>query len=52
VKKDGGQIDYMAGATITPRAVVKAVHHALHYFEDNRDNLFSENTSSQPQEAK
>lgn len=40
VKKDGGQIDYMAGATITPRAVAKAVHNALHYFEDNRDKLF------------
>lgn len=43
VKKDGGQIDYMAGATITPRAVVKAVHNALHYFEDNRARLFAEN---------
>lgn len=43
VKKDGGQFDYMAGATITPRAVVKAVHNALHYFEDNRAKLFAEN---------
>jgi len=40
VKKDGGQFDYMAGATITPRAVVKAVHKALLYFETNRDMLF------------
>jgi electron transport complex protein RnfG len=40
VKKDGGQFDYMAGATITPRAVVKAVHKALLYFEANRDMLF------------
>jgi electron transport complex protein RnfG len=40
VKKDGGQFDYMAGATITPRAVVKAVHKALKYFEANRDALF------------
>lgn len=43
VKKDGGQIDYMAGATITPRAVAKAVHKALHYFEDHREQLFAEN---------
>lgn len=42
VKKDGGQIDYMAGATITPRAVAKAVHNALHYFEENRSRLFAE----------
>lgn len=44
VKKDGGQFDYMAGATITPRAVVKAVNKALHYFEENRDKLFVINT--------
>ena len=43
VKKDGGKIDYMAGATITPRAVAKAVHNALHYFEENRDKLFAVN---------
>jgi electron transport complex protein RnfG len=42
VKKDGGQFDYMAGATITPRAVVKAVHNALHYFEENRAILFAQ----------
>ncbi len=41
VKKDGGQFDYMAGATITPRAVVKAVHKALKYYEANRDALFT-----------
>jgi electron transport complex protein RnfG len=40
VRKDGGQFDYMAGATITPRAVVKAVHKALKYFEANKDALF------------
>ena len=41
VKKDGGSFDYMAGATITPRAVVKAVHKALKYFEAHRDVLFA-----------
>ena len=40
VKKDGGQFDYMAGATITPRAVVKAVHKALQYFAANKVALF------------
>lgn len=43
VKKDGGQFDYMAGATITPRAIVKAVNKALMYFEQNRDKLFATN---------
>jgi electron transport complex protein RnfG len=41
VKKDGGEFDYMAGATITPRAVVKAVHKALQYFEANKVALFA-----------
>lgn len=42
VKKDGGKFDYMAGATITPRAVVKAVLKAAQYFEQNRDTLLAE----------
>lgn len=41
VKKDGGKFDYMVGATITPRAVVKAVLKALQYFETNKQTLFS-----------
>lgn len=41
VKKDGGKFDYMAGATITPRAVVKAVNKALQYFAANRDTLLA-----------
>jgi electron transport complex protein RnfG len=41
VKKDGGQFDYVAGATITPRAVVKAVHKALQYYAQNHDALFA-----------
>jgi len=45
VKKDGGRFDYMAGATITPRAVVKAVHKALQYYALNRESLFKQNSS-------
>jgi Na+-translocating ferredoxin:NAD+ oxidoreductase subunit G len=44
VTKDGGTFDYMAGATITPRAVVKAVHKALQYFEENKANLLPPTT--------
>jgi electron transport complex protein RnfG len=40
VKKDSGSFDYMAGATITPRAVVKAVHKTLQYFAQHRDEMF------------
>jgi electron transport complex protein RnfG len=45
VKKDGGTFDYMAGATITPRAVIKAVHKALQYFAQHREALFKQNPS-------
>ena len=34
VKKDGGQFDGFTGATITPRAVVQAVHTALLYVSE------------------
>jgi len=41
VKRDGGIFDQFTGATITPRAVVKAVHSALIYFDKNQTMLFS-----------
>lgn len=46
VKKDGGQFDYMAGATIPPRAVVKAVHKSLQYFEKNQTRLLAVTTNT------
>lgn len=39
VKKDQGEFDYMTGATITPRAVIKALYNALKYFEQNKKML-------------
>lgn len=41
VKKDGGEFDQLTGATITPRAVVKSVHRALIYFDENRETLLT-----------
>ena len=41
VVKDGGVFDQFTGATISPRAVVKAVHNALIFFDRNRGRLFS-----------
>ena len=40
VKRDGGHFDQFTGATITPRAVVKAVHSALLYFGKHHKALF------------
>jgi len=42
VKKDGGAFDSTAGATISPRAVVRAVKSTLEYVAANRANLFVE----------
>lgn len=47
VKKDGGTFDYMAGATITPRAVVKAVFKALQFYEMNKKTFFIDSTQLQ-----
>jgi len=40
VKRDGGQFDQFTGATITPRAVVRATRRALQYFDANTQVLF------------
>jgi electron transport complex protein RnfG len=42
VKKDGGIFDQFAGATITPRGVVKAVKGGLEFFESNKAQLLDE----------
>lgn len=42
VKKDGGVFDQFAGATITPRAVVKAVKGGLEFFDKERAKLLDE----------
>lgn len=41
VKKDGGDFDQFVGATITPRAVVGAVHNALLFFDKNKELLLN-----------
>ena len=43
VKKDGGRFDSVAGATVTPRAVIKAVRKAALYVAENRESLFASN---------
>ena len=42
VKKDGGRIDFYAGATVTPRAVSKAVLKAVKWATAHRDQIFAE----------
>lgn len=42
VRRDGGAFDQFAGATVTPRAVVKAIRNALRFFQANGNRVFSE----------
>ncbi len=41
VKKDGGDFDYVSGATITPRAVIKSTYKSLLYAKENKKRLFA-----------
>ncbi len=41
VKKDGGEFDQLTGATITPRAIVKAVYKGLQYFVMHQTELLA-----------
>ncbi|MDQ6995908.1 MAG: RnfABCDGE type electron transport complex subunit G [Mariprofundus sp.] len=47
VKKDGGDFDQFTGATITPRAVVKAVKGALEFFKQQKPAIFARLTAVQ-----
>jgi len=41
VKKDGGEIDQITGATISPRSLVRAVSSGLQDFGDNREQILA-----------
>lgn len=40
IKRDGGEFDQLTGASVTPRAVVKAVRETLAYFDANAVAIF------------
>lgn len=42
VRRDGGDFDAFTGATITPRAIVKAVRRTLEFYRGNQELLFRE----------
>lgn len=50
VKKNGGVFDQFTGATITPRAVVKAVQHTLVYFRQNRQEILAAVGAEEPRQ--
>jgi len=50
VKKDGGVFDQFTGATITPRAIVKAVRNTLLYYKAHQQVVFVISTAGQTNE--
>jgi electron transport complex protein RnfG len=48
VKKDGGDFDQFAGATITPRAVVRGVEAGLSFFRRHRQELMEGGPAAVP----
>lgn len=46
VKKDGGQFDSFSGATITPRAVVGAIHEGLQFYAEHQQQLLELSSSN------
>jgi electron transport complex protein RnfG len=41
VRKDGGQVDQLTGATITSRAVTGAIVNGLQFFQEHRDEILT-----------
>jgi len=41
IERDGGEFDQLTGASVTPRAVVKAMRDTLIYFDAHRDEIFA-----------
>lgn len=43
LKKDGGDLDQVTGATISPRAIVKGIKEGLEFFEKHRGDILKNN---------
>ncbi len=52
VKKDGGDFDQFTGATITPRAVIKAVHQGLVMYKQHRRDFYKAYKANQQRKDK
>jgi len=49
IRADGGEFDQLTGASITPRAVTRAIRDTLLYFDANRQEIFSASAGEQKQ---
>ncbi len=41
IRNDGGEFDQLTGASVTPRAIIKAMQRTLLYFDANREAIFA-----------
>mgnify|MGYP003413449676 CR=1 FL=1 len=46
LRRDGGDIDAISGATVSSRAVVAATRRAMQYFRRHRDEIFAAPSTS------
>lgn len=46
IKRDGGEFDQLTGASVTPRAVVRAIRETLEYFDINAVAIFAAATDT------
>ena len=52
IKRDGGEFDQLTGASITPRAVVKAIKETLIYFANNTETVFAVTDTETTEQAR
>jgi len=45
IRNDGGDFDQLTGASVTPRAIIKAIRDTLLYFDVHRDEIFAANST-------
>jgi electron transport complex protein RnfG len=52
IKSEGGQFDQLTGASVTPRAIIKAIKETLLYFGVHKDEVFAEaDTTNREEES-
>ncbi len=49
IKRDGGELDQLTGASVTPRAIIKALKETLLYFDANNIVIFAAAADKQPE---
>jgi electron transport complex protein RnfG len=47
IRADDGDFDQLTGASVTPRAIIKAMRDTLIYFQANREDIFSRAASGE-----